>query len=234
MAKLKVKSPKPKAKPKAVAADHAVATSKKPTTTDAEKIETCNDLTTTMKASPNWAKATDVQNAANGWLATNALLAANVTLIGSLREQLFEAVGASRGLRVAWTAGRKHTLAAVNVFCAGSASMIEQFGCDELVKSAVGGEIVVPTDIVTSPGVNLGEMDLAWDEGLDRHGFMVQYASDPTNATTYVGPIPCTVPSFTLTGQTSGATMHARVAAIDPTQPGHMTAWSLWVAGTVH
>jgi hypothetical protein len=44
----------------------------------------------------------------------------------------------------------------------------------------------------------------------------------------------CSASSFTLTGQTSGATLHFRIAAIDPSQPGHMTTWSAWVAGTVH
>jgi hypothetical protein len=42
------------------------------------------------------------------------------------------------------------------------------------------------------------------------------------------------VPNFTLTGQVSAATLHFRIAAIDPSQPGHMTAFSGWVAGTVH
>jgi len=134
---------------------------------------------------------------------------------------------------VKWVAGRKHVLGAINVFCAGDAGLIEGFGLDQLVKSASDAEITVPTDIITSPGENLGEAAVAWD-GVDRNGFILQWASDQTNAATYSTLIPCTASSFTLTGQTSGATVHFRIAAIDPSQPGHMTAWSAWVAGTAH
>jgi hypothetical protein len=130
-------------------------------------------------------------------------------------------------------AGRKHTIGAVNVFCAGSAQLIESFGFDEFVKAPADADITVPTDIITSPGANLGEVDVAWD-GVDRHGFMLQWATDPANPATFSQGIPCTVPNFTLTGQTSAATLHFRIAAIDPSQPGHVTAFSGWVAGTVH
>ncbi len=233
MAKLRVKTKKPKVTAKATATDHAVATSKKPLVTDADKITTGNDLYTAMKASASWATATDVQSAANGWLSITTALSTNLLAIGSLREQLAAAILLQRGLRTKWVAGRKHVIGAVNVFCAGSASLIASLGFDEFVKSAADAEITIPSDIITSPGADLGEVDVAWD-GVDRHGFMIQWATDVTNATTYSAMIPCTVASFTLTGQTSAATLHFRIAAIDPSQPSHMTAWSAWVAGTVH
>jgi hypothetical protein len=90
----------------------------------------------------------------------------------------------------------------------------------------------VPASIVTTPGLAVGEVDTSWDDSVNRHGFMVQHASDPTNATTYSAFIPCTVGAYTLTGQASAATVYFRVAAVDPSQPTHLTAWSAWVAGT--
>jgi hypothetical protein len=64
------------------------------------------------------------------------------------------------------------------------------------------------------------------------YGFMVQWATDTADATTYSATIPCHAASYTLPGQASGATLHFRIAAIDPSQATHMSAWGAWVAGT--
>jgi len=233
VAKLRTKAKKPRKSAKATTPDHAIATSKKAIGADGEKIACCNEHMTAMKECASWAAAADVQSAANGWAQTNTALSSNVDTIEGLREQLATAVGNQRTLRLKWLAGRKHTIGAVNVFCAGSAQLVEAFGFDEYVKAPADVTITVPGDIITSPGASPGEVDVAWD-GVDRHGFMLQWAADPANPATFSQVIPCTVPNFTLTGQTSAATLHFRIAAIDPSQPGHMTAFSGWVAGTVH
>ena len=234
MNKTKLRQPKPKkAKPKEPA-QHALPTSKKPYATDAEKVSAEREHMTSMKAASQWGTATDVQSAANSWDATTTALDSNATSIEKMRSDLAAAIIIQQGLRLKWHAGRRHTLSAVSVFAGGDPAIITAFGFDLQTKAAAGAEITVPEGIVTSPGTNLGDIDVGWDEGNNRHGFMLQHCTNPADPSTFSTPIPCTSPDFILTGQASGAVIHFRVASIDPSLPGHMTAYSAWVAGTAH
>jgi len=232
MARSRVKIAKTKTKTKAKPAERATPTSKVVYTTDAEKVTCADGHISSMKASPSWATATDVQASATAWATVTASLTANDVVITGLREQLTDAVGVQVTLRGKWLAARKHVLSTVGVFCAGSVELIEGLGFEVLTHAVQ--EITALTSIVTTPGSSAGEVDASWDETVNRHGFMLQHASDPANAATYSPFIPCTVGSFTLGGQVSAATVYFRVAAIDPSQPTHLTAWSPWVAGTAH
>jgi hypothetical protein len=123
-------------------------------------------------------------------------------------------------------------ISALSLFCNGSAATIKAFGADVFTHT-VGGAIGVPTGLSTMPGLNAGTIDFMFDDTQNRYGFVVQFASNPADPTTLSPQIPCHEGFFSLDGQTSGATLHFRAAAVDPTQKLHVTDWSPWVAGTV-
>jgi hypothetical protein len=232
MSKIRIKQTKPKkAKPKETV-EHAVATSKKPYDTDEEKISCERSHMEALKGCSHWAAATDVQSAANAWDATTTAMETNNSAIGKLRSDLSAAVTLQVSLRNKWTAGRKHTISAVNAFGGGDATILTDMGFDLLTHTSAGLEIGTPTGIVTSPGESQGEINLAWELGGNRHGFMVQHTTNPADPTTFSTPIPCTTPDFTLDGLVSGAVVHFRIASIDPSVKGHLTDWSPWVAGS--
>jgi hypothetical protein len=231
--KIRIKQPKPKkASAKKEQAQHAKPTSKKPFQTDDEKITGQREHMDALKASSHWATATDVQSAASAWAATTDQMDTNGKQIAKLHSDLATATSLQTTLRMKWLSGRKHTITSVGVFASGDPTIITDLAFTVLTRAAVGSEITVPTGIVTSPGTVQGEVLFAWDEGSNRHGFMVQHATNPADPTTYSATIPCTAPSFTLDGQTPGAVVHIRVASIDPALKSHVTDWSPWVAGT--
>lgn len=227
--KLSTKTPA-KAAPKATAA-HATATIRLTGTSDKTLIALMRALLLKMKASSRWANASTVQSTATSWNTTNDALDANATTIAGLALQLANANTTQRTLRVQWEAGRKLVCGAVTVDCGGVAASVEGYGLTVLTHST-GAGIVVPSNIVTLPGENAGEASAVFDATPDKHGYMGQTCTDPTTAATYSVPFPCPYDYYTQTGLTSGATTHFRFAAVDPTLPGNMTAWSPWAAGT--
>jgi hypothetical protein len=221
------------ATPKVPKANHATATFRKSYGTDAEKIDACTDQTTAMAASPDWANAADLQKSAAAWTATTAAMKTTITSIDGLRAQVAQLIVTLNTQRGTWIANRKATISALSLYCNGSAKMIEGFGADVFTHT-VGGTILVPSGLSTMPGVNAGTVDFMFDDTVNRYGFVVQFATNIADPTTYSPQIPCHQGFFSLDGQTSGATLQFRAAAVDPTQRFHMTGWSPWVAGTVH
>jgi len=223
--------PKAQSAPKKAPVAHATATIRLAETSDKSLILLMRALLVKMKGSPRWAAASTVQSTATAWNATNDALDANATIISGLALQLATANGKQRTLRVQWEAGRKLVCGAVTVDCAGVATDVEGYGLTVLTHSA-GAGIVVPSNIVTLPGENVGESSAVFDATADKHGYMGQTCTDPANTATYSVPFPCPYDYYTLTGLASGATTHFRFAAVDPSLPGNMTAWSPWAAGT--
>jgi hypothetical protein len=231
--RIRLKQTKPrKPKPKKEQTQHAKPTSKKPFNTDDEKITCEHEHVDALKASSHWATATDVQSAASAWGATTDQLDTNAKLITKLHGDLAAATTVQTALRIKWLSGRTHTISAVRAFAGGDPTIIADMGFTVLTRAAPGSEITAPTGIVTSPGTISGEALFAWDEGANRHGFVVQHATNPADPSTFSAPIPCTSPDFALDGQPPGAVVHLRVASIDPAVKGHLTDWSPWVAGT--
>jgi hypothetical protein len=100
--------------------DRAVATIRQPSGTDALKASCTATVTQAMKASPNWAAATDVQTAVAVWSKDGAALAANATTIANLRAQLATAESLQLTLRRDWSSSRQQVISTVTVFCGGS------------------------------------------------------------------------------------------------------------------
>jgi hypothetical protein len=224
------KTPVVKAAPKAPPA-HATATIRVTGSSDKALIALERALLAKMKASSRWPNAPTVQSTATAWSTTNEALDANATVVSGLALQLAAANAKQRTLRIQWEAGRKLVCGAVTVDCAGVATDVEGYGLTVLTHSA-GAGIVVPSNIVTLPGENPGEASAVFDATPDKHGYMGQTCTDPTNGATFSAPFPCPYDYFTQTGLASGAVTHFRFAAVDPSLPGNMTAWSPWAAGT--
>lgn len=183
-----------------------------------------------MAQSTNWVAATGVQTTVNTWSGVAVSIGANATVISGLRAQLAVAEAKQEGLRRDWTAARRQMLSAVTVFCGGSADKVTGFSLDVVSYSRIGA-LAAPTELAVNPGPVAGEVASKWARGLATHGFLVQHATDPTNAATVSQPVACTKRSFTLGGLTSGANVSLRVAAINPASPTGQSPWSAWVTG---
>jgi hypothetical protein len=210
--------------------DRAVATIRQPSGTDALKASCTATVTQAMKASPNWAAATDVQTAVAVWTKDAAALAANATTIANLRAQLATAESLQLTLRRDWASSRQQVISTVTVFCGGSADKVKGFNLDVVTHARLGA-LAVPADLNVNPGKVLGEVLATWTRGLAKHGFVAQHATDPSTAATISVPFVVTKVSFKLEGMTSGASVSFRVAAIDPTSPTGQTGWTPWVVG---
>ena len=121
-------------------------------------------------------------------------------------------------------------LSTVTVFCGGSADLVTGFNLDVVSHTRIGA-LAAPIDLAVNPGTVPGEVVAKWTKGLAIHGFVVQHATDPTNAATISAPTPRTKRRFTLGGLTSGANVSLRVAAIDPASSTGQSPWSAWVVG---
>jgi hypothetical protein len=210
--------------------DRAVATIKKVTNTDALKVSVTSDISQAMPQSPDWAAATDVQAAVKAWSSGATAIQANTTVIASLRTQLKAAEAKQNGLRRDWLASKQHVLSTVTVYCGGSADMVSGFNLDIVTHSPLGA-LDAPSGLTVNPGAVPGEVMSKWTKGIANHGFLVQHATDPTNAATLSAPAACTKTRFTLDGMTSNASVSFRVAAIDPSSPTGQSPWSAWVLG---
>jgi hypothetical protein len=210
--------------------DKAVATIKSSTTTDTLKVTVTETLAQSMAKSPDWAAATGVQTAVGAWSGCATAIDANAQVIHALRAQLSAAEVKQQGLRRDWSAARKQVITSVTVFCGGSADKVTAFGLDLLRHGRIG-ILPVPTGLTANPGTVTGELVCAWTKGVAIHGFVVQHATDPSNAATFSPSIPSTKPKFVLDGLPSNASVSVRVAAIDPASATGQSPWSAWVLG---
>jgi hypothetical protein len=220
-----------KKKAKAPVMDHAAPVLRKPKKTDVEKVQLTETTSATMQASPNWSAATDVQAAVKSWNTASSNIGANVATIAQLKDQLKTAESKQVSLRRAWRVAYAQVVSTVNVFSNGSAATVQSFGFD---TKAIG-QIVSPSAVeglTVNTGKLPGEVIAAWPKGDARHGFILQHATDPTNAATYSAFIPCTKTKYTLGGSPSGTNVSFRIAPVDPTSASGIGPWSAWTAGT--
>jgi hypothetical protein len=211
--------------------DHAVPVLRKPQRTDVQKVQTTRTTAHAMQQSPGWALAHVVQGAVATWNDCADLLEGNAAVIAQIRDQLRTAESKQRSLRRAWRAATGQLLGAVNVVCDGSADAVKDLGFD-VRAYALNGALPAPEGLAAWAGKLPGEVEAGWSRGLARCGFAVQHATEPANPATYSAVIPWTKTQYTLRGAPSGATVHLRVAAIDPTSPSGIGPWSAWAAGT--
>ena len=213
------------------AADSARPAIRTTTRTDAQKVNVARAVTTAAKNGPGWATALDLQAASKVWAKAADDMEANATVISGLRTQLSTAEGKQLTLRRSWRAGRQQVLGTMNVLCAGSADDLKAYGFDVLTH--VPGAPIAPPDVLnTKPGKVVGSVAVSWLKGSGRHGFVLQAATDVSNAATYSAFIPVTGAKHTYSSAPSGSVVHFRVAAIDPSLPTGLTAFSAWASGT--
>jgi hypothetical protein len=204
----------------------------KPRGTSAEMAATTVSTVAAMKASPDWAAATDVQTAVARWSSSASDVAANAAVIAQLKDQLAVAVAHQQTLENTWSVCTAQVLTSVDAYCANSPVKIQGFGLVAVSKT-VRGLLGAPSNVGTLPGPLPGEVRCEWDRGLADHGFVLQHATDTGNPATYSPSIPCTKVKYTLAASPSGAVVHFRVAAIDPHAATGQSPWSGWVSGTV-
>ena len=210
--------------------DRAEATVKKATRTDSLKVSVTRSVCQGMKQCADWAAATLVQTAVKAWSDGADGLEANAKVIVDLRTQLKAAEAKQNTLRRDWGVAKAHVLVAVTSFCGGSADKVKAFTLDVVTRGRLGA-LGAPIDLIVMPGKAIGEAVSTWEKGIAQHGFLVQHATDPSNAATVSAPIASTKPKFTLGGLPSGANVSVRVAAIDPASPTGQSPWSAWVVG---
>jgi hypothetical protein len=214
-------------------ADHAIARFTEPMETVAEKVSAANTHIASIKASTNWAAATDVQAATNAWATETTAVEAGAQSIAALEK----ALGVARTSQLAtlrrWGLRRQGVLGAINVFCDGSKDTMTTFGV-AVAGGAAPETAVVPVGIMPLKKKVAGMAAWEWFlTPLNRHGFMVQHATNPADATTYSPAMSCSKRSFRLPLQTPGATISLRVMGLDPTLPTGQTEWSGWVSTVV-
>ncbi len=208
----------------------AVATIKTPMVNDALKVSVTHSIALAMPQSADWAAATDVQNAVKAWSKGADSIDANAKLIAGLRAQLKTAEAAQEGLRRDWQAAKTQVLSNVTVYCAGSVDKVKGFTLDVITHGRLGA-LDAPASLTVNPGTMPGEVVSKWAKGLATHGFLVQHATDPTNAATISAATACTKVKLTLEGMPQGANVSFRVAAIDPASATGQTQWTAWVVG---
>jgi hypothetical protein len=211
--------------------DHARPVLNQSQQTDAQKVAATQSTSASMQASPSWAAAPTVQAAVAKWGQDATALGAKAGVVAQLRLQLATAMGDLRVLRRNWTASTDHVLSTVNVFSQGSVDTVKSFSLEVQTRTPAGAP-VAPANLTVTYGAKPGEALAKWKRGgKASHGFVVQYATDATNATTYSVLKPTTKSKYTLGGLTPGSTVYVRVAAIDPN--AGQGPWSQWVSGPV-
>jgi hypothetical protein len=213
--------------------DRAEPTIKKPTITDAQKVDVAHSTTASMAKSPLWVTSLDVQAAAKAWSQTADDLGSNAKIISDLRNQLKAAESKQQGNRRSYRACKRQVLSTVSLVCAGSADDVKGFSLDVITRAAAS-LLAEVTGITTSPGKAVGEATAKWLRGLARNGFLVQHATNAADPVTYSASIACTKIKYTLGGAgPSGSSVYFRIAAVDPRSPAGQTPWSAWVVATV-
>ncbi len=214
-------------------ANHATARFTEPMETEAEKVAGAKTHIAAIQASANAAAATGVETATNAWATETTNLDTGAQNIASLEKQL----GVARTNQLAtvrrWGVRRAAVLNALNIFCDGSKDTMLTFGV--AVAEVTTREVAsTPVGLAARNGKVARVAGWQWYlTAKNRHGFMVQHATNVADATTYSPPTSCSKRSFKLLLQTPGTTISLRVMALDPALPTGQTDWSGWVSTVV-
>jgi hypothetical protein len=202
-----------------------------PNATTAEAMVTeGNSVVTGVEASVNIAAATDVATAAKALGTVTSALDANNQAKAKAKAALATAETNEAPLVRRWGTKRRALASAIEDFADGSKDVALTFN--------VKLEEKAPTPIAGTP-VNLRAMKsrkptwagCRWDRTPGAHGYMLQHATNPADATTYSTAMAISSARFWLTGQTSGTTLYFRVLACDAAiLPSGQTPYTGWVA----
>jgi hypothetical protein len=217
---------------KAKPVDKATPVIRKPKATDAEKISVTRQITSAMKAAPQWNASPDLQAANNAWNTAANNLESNAASVKETRSKLAQLEASQAAYRQDWQVATRKMTATVAVVAERSPDTVRALGYD-VVTHVTPGLQPAPSGIVALPATVSGEAAISWQKGTARKGFMVQRAGDPANPASFVAPVPCTKTKFKIDGEKSASVVSFRVAAIDPKSPTGVSPWSDWVAATV-
>jgi hypothetical protein len=210
--------------------DRATPTIPGPDETVPQKIALVRRLVPAMEKSEDWPDALDVQKAAADWTAENEALAANQDLIRDLLIQLHSARTSQGPILRRWLAKKHALVAAVDTYCDGSKDKVASLCCDVATRTA-RPLATVPEGLHGVRSKVVGRATAQWTTHRGEHNtFVVQYAANRDDPSTYSPTLTWTKGTFTLDGQTPGAMLDFRVAAVDARLPGGQTAWTSWVA----
>ena len=207
--------------------ERAVAKMSDPISTPEELIAASEKHIPAIKA--NTAISSEVTTAADQWNTSH------LAYVASNKKVVDADVAAAKARTERATAERdllgraRGCLLAITVDAAGSEAAIKAYGVD--VAERLGSPLeTTPTGLIGVKTLTTGLAGWKWKTHKRNHGFMVQWATDPTNAATHSAQIHCTKGRFSITAQTPGATLYLRVAALDSRLLGGQTAYSAWVS----
>ena len=210
--------------------EHAVAKLPEAFAKPQNMVTVGNKHTNAIKNNPNASAA--VLAAAAAWDGATKVLVTTNKAVADAEIVLSTARTARAGAMRDCRARATGCLNAITVQAAGSEQTIKDLSMDVAQRLESPLE-TTPQGLVSTKSKISAAAGWSWKTHKGNHGFMVQYGSDPNQPATHSTPTHCTKGQFHATGQTPGATLHLRVAALDARLPGGQTAWSTWIASVV-
>jgi hypothetical protein len=212
--------------------DRAVATTTGPMRTPVEMVATGTTAINSVTASPLLPNAPDVKTALGLFATENTNLDNNNKKKADIHVQLVQVEADEITITRRWGLRRAGLLQAVNVQCDGSAEQVQSFNLPVVTRKAAP-LATVPANLHQAATKKPTTVVTAWTRTPGNDGYLVQWATDPTNQATYSKPTMCKKARFSLPGQTLGATLHFRVLALDASLPGGQSDYTAWVMCTV-
>lgn len=210
--------------------DKAVAQITEPTRTAEDMVTSGTKVLGGIKASPSYQdpNAKEIQAAADAWQTENDNLDAINKQVGQCENELAQARTLQAAAMRRWMGRARGCVSAVNVFCDGSKDLVQSFALEVANRTETPLE-TVPENVRGVRSKVVGTATVKWNTHANNHGYMVQYATNLADQATFSAPVHWTKGTYELPGQTPGATLYFRVAALDARLPGGQTAYSAWV-----
>lgn len=211
--------------------DHASPTMSDVTSeiSDDDLIKVTDAHVTKMRKHPDWAKETELQEAANRWAAQADAVKAQAAVISSLLAD----VGAARAHQVTlhrnWYGGSRRLLAVGHVVCNGSKEAIASWSFD--ARGQATSSLRVAPELTRLETNVSGEAAVEWDR--EPRGCVVQHASDTLDEKTFSAAIPCRRSKYVVDGLRPQSTHYFRIAMMDDDRPTGYGDFGPWLAITV-
>lgn len=208
--------------------DNAIAVCTQAMATPQQKIDGGRKQVEAIKMSPDITKAIQVDGKADEWLALIDDWDINRKLIANLLAQLATARNQELVFARRFGVKKQATLGAITDFCDGSIDQVHNFGCGVFGRDKVEAA-GVPQHLRDGDSKTKGTALAIWDAFEGHYRYQVQYAIDLSNPETFSEPVFTGTAKFKVSKQIRGATIHFRVATIDPKLPGGKSDWTAWV-----
>jgi hypothetical protein len=197
--------------------------------TSEEMVTLGTNTVAKVLASANIGNAPGVKAAATAWSVEITALAANNTAKATARAMLDTAIVNELQLVRSFGKNRRALAVAIDLFANGSKDTVQSFGVDVEARQARPAA-TIPVNLRPMKVKKTNYGSVRWDPTVGAQGYMLQHATNTADATTFVAPIMTTAARYYLGGQTPGATVYFRVAALDTALTGGQTGFTAWVA----